>query len=129
VKTRKGSWLTPGATAARQREHECGAFAEALAVSHEASAHFLGGIGAAVQAEALAGLLGDEANLENPREVFLGNSHAVVRHLDPHLIVLSDGDAQGETAALRPLGEGVFGVGDEIDENLQNLVPVRKAWP
>ena len=50
----------------------------AVAVGREAAAHFLGGVGAAVQAEAVAVLLGGKAVVEDLGQVLRGNADAVV---------------------------------------------------
>ena len=78
---------------------------------------------AAVQPEAVPAFARGEAVLENPRQILRGNAHPVVNHRDPHrapaVLFHLDGDA-----LLRwvPFVHRVFGVVQNIDEDLQDLV-------
>ena len=106
-------------------QDEGGAVAGAVAVSGQRAAQLFGGQGAVVQAEtvALALLAGGETVLEDTGEIFRRDADAVV----------ADGELEGlvwgrlETEDHPFVGtalvvEGVFGVADEIDENLKDLV-------
>ena len=88
----------------------------------QGAAHFLGGEGAAMQTETMTVLLGGETVVENPRKIFGRDANAIVDdgQLDAVVGLL---DAHGQLF-IRTTGvvAGVFGVTDQIDENLEHFV-------
>src|SRR5213593_2557340 len=79
-----GALLIPPAW---QFENEGRPFAGAVAVSGKPTAQFAGRQRTAVQAESMSILSGGKSVGKNPRQVFLGNAHAIVDHRNLHAMV------------------------------------------
>ena len=110
-----------------QFEGEDGPFGQAVAVCAEQSAHFAGGIGAAVEAKTVAVLAGGESVRENSGQVLGRDADAVVGDRDLDLVVSVHGNGDGN-AAVRgaEFVDGVFGVADQVDQDLEDLVFVHQ---
>ena len=105
-------------------QHEARTLARPVAVRREAAVHLLRGVGAVVQSEAVARLLGREAVTEDLRQILGLDAGAVVPHLDPHA-AFDLGDRHHEL----PIGphhvlERVLRVGDQVHEDLHDLMPI-----
>ena len=77
-----------------------------------------------METEAVAVFARREPVIEYPRQIFRGNTHAVVNHCDPDTVV-TVGDADGQALVL-PSGliAGVLRVANQVHQNLQHLVPL-----
>src|SRR5262245_18494831 len=103
-----------------QIQNEGGAVSGAVALRLEGAAHFFGCQCAAVQAKSVPSLSGGETVGEDASEIFRWDANAVVAKRNADSILMArDSDGQLLVAA-RGLVAGVFGVADEVDENLQN---------
>jgi hypothetical protein len=77
-----------------------------------------------VEAEAMPIAAGGEAVVENTIEICGGDADAVVGHAEKDA-VLDRGDREHDVALFGGVGfDGVNGVGDEVHENLQDMVAV-----
>src|SRR5579883_3165527 len=107
-----------------QFQNERGAESRAFAVRHKRAANLPCGEGAAVQAEAVAVFSRGETKAENAREIFRGDSDAVIGNGNAQSLV-AGGEADDELfVRARRHGAGVSRVADEIDEDLQHFVLV-----
>ena len=88
----------------------------------EGAFHFPRGVGGGVQAEAVAVLAGGETVGENAGEVFGRNADAVVLHGEEHAAGRAALDPERDGLVGAPaIVRGVFGVADQVDENLEDL--------
>ncbi len=114
----------------RHGKSEGGALAGPVAVDGERAAEFFGGQGAAVQAETMAVPASREAMGKDAGQMLGTNADAIVDDLDGDRFLLRRKDADGQTFVM-PFGsaEGVLGVANEVDEDLEDPVLVqRDRW-
>src|SRR2546425_2405297 len=105
-----GAFLIPPAW---QFENECRPVADAVAVRGKPTPQFAGRQRTAVQAESMSILSGGKSVGKNPRQVFLGNAHAIVDHRNLHaMVVIAQPDRE---LLVRPPGfvAGILGIADK----------------
>src|SRR5881396_3848148 len=99
--------------------------AAALAVGRESATHFFSGVGPAMQPKAVAILLGRKTVVEDSGEVLRLNPDTIVDDAD--LDPVGGGHSYTDDQPPGAVGlvvHGILGVAEEINENLQHLVPV-----
>src|ERR1035437_7876936 len=110
-----------------QFEGERGAFAQTFAMDQQCATHFAGGQCPAVQAEPVPVWARGEAVREHAGEILRGDAYAIIGHRDAEPVVLTELHSEGQSPFLgRRSGQGVFGVADEIDEDLHDFVLVQE---
>src|SRR5439155_7346834 len=97
-----------------QFEYACRPFAGAVAVRGKPTPQFAGRQRTAVQAESVSILSGGKSVGKNPRQVFLGNTYAIVDHRNLHtMVVIAQPDGE---LLVRPPGfvAGILGIADKV---------------
>src|ERR1700677_1914231 len=111
----------------REFQDEGGALAGAVAETAEGAAQLPGGDGAAVQAKAVAVGAGGEAVFEDAGQVFGWNADTIVRDGNLDEAILSRAGAEDHFfVGVAAFVAAIFGVSNEIDEDLEDLVFVNK---
>src|SRR5215831_2023391 len=113
----------------RYIESEGGAMPLTRAVSPEHTPHDFGGQGATVQAKAMPFFSRGEALAEDACDMLGFDTHAGIVHLQtyPALSAFDRTNAEGESMlSSRPGLHGVDGIANQVDQNLQHLVPIHQ---
>ena len=71
---------------------------------------------------------GGETHGENLAEVLRRNPHTVVGYADPNAIRAGGGDGHDQFCIGIVVAQSMPGVADEINQNLQNAVPIHHHW-
>src|ERR1051326_8729532 len=119
------SWALPWRTR-RQRQCEGSSPPRSVAMNAKRPAKFFSCNGAAMQTEAMPGAACRETMRKNAGQMLRPNSDPVIHHLNGSAFGIGRKDADDE-ALVMTLGsaQGVLGVADEINKNLQHFMFVQ----
>src|SRR5580698_9408590 len=107
---------------AGQLQGERSALAWAIALHGQRTAYFLRGERAAMQTEAVSILARGETVVENAGHVFWWNPNAIIRHGNPDAAATVDHAHRESFVHASRLLAGVFGIAQQVDQNLQDFV-------
>ena len=107
----------------RQFQGEDGSLSRPVAVRRQRAAHLPSNHEGTVQSEPVPVGSSCKSARKEATEIFAGNSHPVVHYLNSDPVVSLPADAEPDLfARAARLVAGVFGIADEIDQGLQDLV-------